>query len=179
MAVLSLTLLVVPLAWARAGHLDRSFGRGGVVTTSFGKGSAAMGQAVALARGGRIVVAGVVQTRSGGSQMAVARYTAAGRLDARFGTGGLVRTAFPGGAVAFGVAIDGNGRIVVAGSSSDKIAVARFTAFGGADSSFGSHGVLTTGFPGLHASGQAVVVLPDNEIVVAGGAGRPDGAGQR
>lgn len=177
LVALSLLLLTAAPAWARAGDLDRSFGHGGVVTTSFGHGSTAMGQAVASSRGGLIVV-GLVQTRSAGSQMAVARYTMAGRLDARFGAGGLARTAFPAGATAFGVAIDAKGRIVAAGSSSNRIAVARFTGSGRLDPSFGANGMVTTAFPGLHASGQAVVTLSGNAVVVAGGAGRSDGTGQ-
>jgi uncharacterized delta-60 repeat protein len=179
MLVVVLSMLaVVSQAWARAGRLDRSFGRSGLVTTSFGAGSSAMGQAVALTRGGLIVVAGQLQTKSGASVMAVARYTSAGRLDRRFGRGGLVRTAFPGQAMAFGVAVDAKGRVVVAGSSSVGIAVARYTTSGRLDRSFGSNGKVTTAFPGLQAGGQAVVVMPDNSIVVAGGAGKSDGSGQ-
>ena len=140
LVVVSSMLLVAAQASARAGRLDRSFGRGGLVTTSFGTGSSAAGQAVALTQGGLILVAGQLQTKSGATVMALARYTGAGRLDRRFGHGGLVRTAFPGQTNAFGIAVDGKGRALVVGSSGNRFAVARYTTSGRLDRTFGSRG---------------------------------------
>jgi uncharacterized delta-60 repeat protein len=178
--VLAVASLLVAAASASAtpGDLDRSFGHGGTVLTSFGAGEQATGQAVALARGNRIVVAGQLFTAAGDSEFALARYTSAGRLDRGFGDDGLVRTAFPGGARGFAVAVDRSGRIVVAGSSSNDLALARYTWSGRLDRSFGSGGKVTTAFPGRQVRGQAVVLLPAGGIAVAGGATLPDGTGQ-
>lgn len=128
-----------------------------------------------MTRGQFIVVAGQVQTASGATEIGVARYTPAGRQDPRFGKGGLVETAFPGGASAAAVVVDPQGRIVVAGSTGNDFALARYTPTGRLDGSFGSSGRVTTAFPGLQASGQALVLLPGGGIVVAGGAERSDG----
>jgi uncharacterized delta-60 repeat protein len=166
-------------ARARAGDLDPSFGSGGVVTTSFGAGSFATGQAVTLTRRGRrIVVAGQLEPASGPPRMALARYTRGGRLDRRFGAGGLVQTAFAGAASADAVAADRHGRIVAAGTSGDRIAVARYTRAGRLDPRFGSRGRVTTAFAGLRASGNALVLLRGGAIVVAGGVQASDGSGQ-
>ena len=174
---LSSLLLVASAAWARGGGLDGTFGRGGVVRTSFGAGEAADGQAIALTGRQLIVVAGQVQTASGTSAMAVARYTSAGRLDPGFGSAGLVQTTCPGGATGLAVAVDGSGRVLVAGSSGNDIALARYTPAGQLDPTFGSAGRVITAFAGLEVSGDALVLLPDGGIVVAGGATRNDGTG--
>ncbi len=172
-------LLAAPAVWARAGDLDPSFGSGGVLTTSFGAGTFATGQAVAMTRRGRrIIVAGQLQPASGRPRMALARYTRAGRLDRRFGNGGLAQTAFPGAASAFAVGVDGRDRIVAAGTSANRIAVARYTRSGRLDRRFGSNGKVTTAFPRRRARGQAVVVLPGGKIVVGGGVQRADGSDQ-
>ena len=63
---------------------------------------------------------------------AIARYTTSGSLDVSFGTGGLVTTDFSGSNdFANSVAIDANGRIIVAGSSfilmgPSKFVIARY-----------------------------------------------------
>jgi hypothetical protein len=61
------------------------------------------------------VVAGTVGTQPPNFDMAVVRYTPAGNLDAGFGTGGIVRTDLGADERAYGMRIQGNGRIVVAG----------------------------------------------------------------
>src|SRR4029077_6628971 len=99
---------------------------------------------VALQPDGKIVVVG----RSGGLtgfDFGVVRYDADGSLDTGFGTGGMVRTDFAGGAdYAHGVAIQGDGKIVVAGHAGlvndNDFALARYNADGSLDASFGSGG---------------------------------------
>ncbi|MFL5830579.1 MAG: hypothetical protein ACJ76X_11735 [Solirubrobacteraceae bacterium] len=165
-------------AWGRAGALDRSFGQRGIVRTSFGPASSATAQAVALTRGGRVVVAGQAQTGQGSTVMAVARYKPSGALDRSFGSGGLVQTAFAqGGGPALAVAVDGRGRTIVAGSSGNDFAVARYTPRGRLDRSFGSGGEVVTSFPGLEVNAQAIALLPNGSTVVGGGGSRSDGTG--
>src|SRR5437870_4521249 len=97
-----------------------------------------------------------------------------GDLDATFGTGGRVLTDFGGGAGARALALQADGRIVVAGRSrvavGDDFALARYNPNGSLDSSFGSGGRVLTDF-GLDDEARAVVLQADGKIVVAGGFG--------
>src|SRR5437879_772843 len=139
--------ILVPLdAGAAPGSLDTSFGLTGRVVTPIGV-SGDLG-AVALDSSGRIVVAG--STYNGTNyDVAVVRYTTSGSLDTTFGGGGKVTT--PMGTSndeGQAVAIDSSGRIVVAGYSfngtNKDVAVVRYTASGGLDTTFGSGGKVTT-----------------------------------
>ncbi len=175
---ISLLLLAASSAWAAAGALDRSFARNGIATISFPKNTSATGQAVALTAGQLIVVAGDVTAPSGSGQIVVARYTPAGRLDPRFGRGGIVRTSFSSGPTVSGVAVDAKGRVVVAGANGSGFVVVRYTPAGRLDPGFGSGGRVTTAFPGDQVNGGALVLLAGGGIVVAGGVTPPDGNNQ-
>lgn len=102
---------------------------------------------------------------------------APGDLDPTFGTRGLVTDTFGGSASNYGGAatVDSTGRIITAGESGGDFAVARYTAAGTLDPSFGGgDGVATTGF-GVDTRDSAVAVALDSigRIVVAGSTG-PD-----
>ena len=74
---------------------------------------------MAVQADGKIVVAGQCYNDSGGIDFCVARYSSAGVLDAGFGAGGKVIT--PIGALvgyAYAVAVQADGKIVVAGHCS-------------------------------------------------------------
>ena len=105
------------------GTPDGGFGTNGVVTIDFGTLADIVGGAV-LQPDGKIVVAGYSQSDE---DVAVVRLNANGSLDATFGTAGKAKVDF--GVATFGnaVALQKNGRIVVAGqrSGSDDFAVAR------------------------------------------------------
>src|SRR5262245_55714987 len=76
-------------------------------------------------------------------------HAADGDLDVTFGNGGLVVTDFgwprDGGN---GLAVDGNGRVIVAGQTAvpgeSHVAIARYTIGGVLDSAFGNNGNVTT-----------------------------------
>src|SRR5437870_12570568 len=82
---------------------------------------------------------------------------APGDLDPTFGNGGKVTTDFGSNtfAQAFALAVQTDGRIVVAGLSEpcavchSDFALARYQIDGSLDTSFGSGGKVTTGFGGL------------------------------
>lgn len=99
--------------YTSSGSLDTSFSTDGRITTSIGSGAAAYG--IGIEPSGGIVVAGTVGTQQPDFDMALVRYTPAGDLDAGFGTGGIVRTDLGADERAFGMRIQSNGRIVVAG----------------------------------------------------------------
>jgi uncharacterized delta-60 repeat protein len=105
------------------GSPDTGFGNAGTATFEFGTLANPLDDAV-LQPDGKIVVAGYSQD---GEVVAVARLTTGGALDPTFGTAGKATVDF--GVAMFGhaVALQKNGRIVVAGqlSGSDDFAVAR------------------------------------------------------
>jgi uncharacterized delta-60 repeat protein len=142
------------------GRLDSFFG-GGRVSTSFADG-AAEAFAALVQPDGRVVAVG---RASGG--FAVARYDTDGSLDAFFGAGGRVSTSFGGDAVAFGVALQADGRLVAVGAASGRFALARYDADGSLDPFFGGGGRVTTSFAG-DATAAAVAVQPDGKLVTVG-----------
>jgi uncharacterized delta-60 repeat protein len=100
------------------GHLDTSFGSGGLVLSDLGSASEDEPSAIALQKDGKIVVAGSSDA-GGTADFALARYTPAGALDPGFGSSGVTLTDLPGNGVdfVFAMAIQKDGRIVVAGRS--------------------------------------------------------------
>jgi uncharacterized delta-60 repeat protein len=150
------------------GSLDATFGSGGRVTTDFA-GDVDDAQGVVLQPDGRIVVAGSAITGSGGRDFAVARYLPNGSLDATFGASGVVTRNLLGNSdFVGGVALQPDGRIVVAGGSGGDFAVLRFNSDGSPDSGFGFGGVALTDFGSGLTFGYAVALQPNRRIVVTG-----------
>ncbi len=78
-----------------SGHLDPSFGAGGLMITKFGKSDTSEIRDVAFESGGRITVGGWVGTTTGNPRhFALARYFTNGSLDTFFGVNGQVTTDF-------------------------------------------------------------------------------------
>jgi uncharacterized delta-60 repeat protein len=120
------------------GRIDTSFGTNGTVLTNFAVDDE---PALALQRDGKIVA--VCGLRSP-SRFGLARYTPDGKLDPTFGEGGRVRTRFPERSVARDVAIEPDGKILVAGSTGGDFALARYNRDGTLDASFGTDGLVMT-----------------------------------
>jgi len=152
------------LRYNRDGSLDSTFGTGGKVTTNFGGSDAGLG--VILQKDGKIVVAGGADAGVT-SDFAVARYNRDGSLDVSFGTGGLVTTDFGGTDLGNAVALQKDGKIVVAGQTSGDFAVARYNTDGSLDTTFGVGGLVITDFAGVD-QGRSVAIQKDGKIVVAG-----------
>jgi uncharacterized delta-60 repeat protein len=97
-----------------------------------------------------------------------------GALDPSFGSGGFVTTDFGDGSATSAspraVAIQPDGKIVVAGDDSSQIVLVRYNPDGTLDAAFGNGGIVTTksGGPPFLSSAVAVVLQPDRKIVVAG-----------
>jgi len=150
------------------GDLDASFSRDGRDTPRWNA-SHDFGQATAIDSEGRIVVAG-----SSEGDMLLTRYFADGTLDTTFGGTGKVTINFGANEFASTVAIDSNGRILVAGSTSatgpGDFAVARLNVAGYPDSSFGAGGkVITPVGPGPGGA-RAITLDAQGRILVAGSA---------
>jgi len=152
------------------GSLDPTFGNGGIALTPGGGVTDAIRQP-----NGDIVVS----TGSG-----VARFLPTGKLDTTFGSGGTASAGFTGGEGGAGVALQPDGKIIWVGSQNTpgfpafgtfSFAVARFTANGSLDTSFGTGGQASVEFfappmQGAQEFARAVLVQPDGKILVAGSA---------
>ena len=152
------------------GTLDNSFSADGKVTTDFGTGDAGDddGWSVAIQQDGRIVVAGYSNIGTS-VDFALARYNTDGTLDNSFSADGKVTTDFgTGDDSGASVAIQLDGKIVVAGSSSGDFALARYNTDGTLDNSFSGDGKVTTDFGTGSSNGRSVAIQPDGKIVVAG-----------
>jgi uncharacterized delta-60 repeat protein len=127
---------------------------------------------------GKVIVAGY-STVSGNYDFSLIRYNADGTIDTSFGTSGKVFTAIDtGNDQAYSVALQSDGKIVVAGSAlvsgHSNFAIARYNANGTLDTSFGSGGKATLLIGSNSSTATSVVVQTDGKIVVGGYA---DGGG--
>jgi uncharacterized delta-60 repeat protein len=174
-------LLLPPLAQAaNPGHLDRSFGDGGWVSTRIVAHEYA--DAVAIDSQKRIVAAGAAADNS---LFGVARYRRSGRLDHSFSGNGKLTTEFPGSGIVFqwasSVAVDSRGRIVAAGGECTyddypqeggtiigcETPIARYLSNGSPDTSFSGDGKVATDFGGTNRA-NSVAIDSNDRIVVAG-----------
>ncbi|HLK41606.1 MAG TPA: hypothetical protein VKU41_32885 [Polyangiaceae bacterium] len=148
--------------------LDPTFD--GVFDFSSGPDSA---RAVALS-GSAYVLAGVANAGPS-SDVFLARLTASGSLDPSFAPdGGFVTTDVDGGQDdGRAVAVDGRGRIVVAGANASpggaasQIVVVRYTPSGSLDAAFGTGGVVVVQL-GSPSAANALALQADGKIVVGG-----------
>jgi uncharacterized delta-60 repeat protein len=145
------------------GRLDHTFGSRGFVATKFGSGEA-FATAVGLQPDGKIIAAG---SNSDAQVVTLARYTRTGALDPSFGSGGKVQSTLSAGAFAEAMALQPDGKILVAGQIGSDVLVARYLSDGALDPSFGSGGVAETSL-GSTAEARAVALQPDGKIVAAG-----------
>jgi uncharacterized delta-60 repeat protein len=157
------------------GTLDTSFDADGKVTTDMVTDEQEEALGVAIQADGKIVVVGYTGTPGSGgpANFALARYNADGSLDGTFGSGGKVVSGVLGNAYA--VAVQPDGRIVVAGEVSiangadfSNFAVARYNANGTLDAGFGSAGQLTTDFGGGTNTARNIVLQANGAIIVSG-----------
>jgi uncharacterized delta-60 repeat protein len=174
--LLASSLLVASLAAADAfaapGDLDPTFGTGGVVTLPIAL--HAGGQAVAIQGDGKIVVAGYVTTESS-VDMLVVRLDGAGVLDPSFGTGGVVTLPAGVQSIAQAVALQADGKIVVAGGAfvapdviEYDLRLARLLpADGQLDATFGTGGIVETPAAATQPGVQAVAIQADGKILAA------------
>jgi uncharacterized delta-60 repeat protein len=149
------------------GSLDTGFGSSGKVTTDFG--GSEIANAVAIDGNDNILLAGNV-----GLGFGVIRHSPDGTLDTGFGTGGLTSTDFGFSDVANAMAIQTNGKIVVAGHTGSlgnvNIAMARYNTDGSLDATFGTGGKVVSDFGGSEF-GTSMAIQKDGKIIVAGFAG--------
>jgi uncharacterized delta-60 repeat protein len=170
--VAALAALVVgvcaPAALAAPGDLDSTYGSGGKATIDFGANEGAF--ALRLQPDGKLVLGGYVQSNAG-HRSAAFRLMENGTRDLGFSGDGAGEIDFGSTDVANAVALQSDGKIVLAGQTEptgSNFTVGRLTAAGAPDGTFsGATGGDTVEFFG-NDSAHAVFVQPDGSIVLAG-----------
>jgi uncharacterized delta-60 repeat protein len=155
------------------GSLDTSFDTDGKVTTPIGT-SSDCGYSMAVQADGKIVVAGYAINST--IDFALVRYNADGSLDTGFDSDGKVTTSIGAGRsddLAYSVAVQADGKILVAGLSSvgtnsGDFALVRYNADGSLDTSFDTDGKVTTPIGAGDDVGYSVAVQADGKILLAG-----------
>jgi uncharacterized delta-60 repeat protein len=156
------------------GVLDTDFANDGVFTYRHLGDYSDYGNFVALQPDGKIVAAG--SSYDGQSfKMVLLRLDVNGKLDNGFGTGGVAIYQRQPSVYdyAFGVAIQQDGQILVAGTSNnganDDAIVLRYDSHGVLDASFAENGVFTfNGVADSEDRAHGIAIQSDRRIVVAG-----------
>jgi uncharacterized delta-60 repeat protein len=156
-----------------SGWTDFSFGGGpgkggdGGSWIPVGTGNDSEAFAVKMTAAQKIVAAGRASNGSN-NDFALVRFNSNGVVDSAFGSANGVVTDFGGDDIIRALAVQPDGKYVVAGTSGSRVALARYLTNGQLDPSFGggTGKVLTT--VGTSDEARGVVLQPDGRIVVAG-----------
>lgn len=171
-------IAVVPAGAAAApGDPDPTFGTAGATTAQFAPGPRGFTRAfgLALAPDGKVLVTGRAGHRPasgddyGESNVLVARFTPDGAVDPTFGEGGAATAPLAGHGSS--IAVQADGKPVVAGSGERSWLVARYTQDGELDPTFGDGGLAPLP-PGTRNDNTVyatnVVIQSTGRIVVGG-----------
>ena len=155
------------------GTLDNTFGISGIATLEIDDfDTEAM--SIAMQTDGKIVVTGLSQDQFNGNFYAIlARFNTNGFLDNTFGTNGVVDLPAGNGYVGKSVAIQSDGKIVIACASQSSVGnfvVIRCNANGSADNTFDTDGKVSTNVGTDNSFAKSLVLQSDGKIVVCGAA---------
>ena len=154
------------------GTLDDAFGNAGIVVTDSGN-PADYAVGMALQSDGKIVLGGYSNVGDPqGNYITLARYNPNGVLDTTFAGSGRISTLLsPTGTFISGLALQADGKIVVAGGPpGGGVLLARYNASGSLDASFGTNGNVFEVIEGSAGPIRAMTIQPDGKIVVVGSA---------
>ena len=160
-----------------AGGLDSTFGGDGLVTMSLSMSNEEVQTLVVLPTG---IIAGGYAEQRYLPRFAIAKLRSDGSRVLSFANRG-VRTVNlgPGADAAYGLAVQDDGRPVLAGYASNSgradWGAVRLGTGGALDRSFGGDGIVTTGFTPFYELAEAVSIQPNGRIVVAGRVHGPSG----
>ena len=149
------------------GSLDNTFGNSGILINLNG-GNSDYGSSVKLQKDGKIVIAG-----SHNYDLRIVRYNQNGALDNTFGNGGIVITPILNWALAYSLAIQEDGKITVAGSSTEAVirfefTLVRYNTNGSLDNSFGINGIVRTPIGANSSDAFSIAIQKDGKIIAAG-----------
>jgi uncharacterized delta-60 repeat protein len=164
-------LIGVSAAGAASGDLDPTFNDDGTLTTNFPRGSEAATD-LAVGPDGKIVVVGGA-FRNFRWYFGVARFNPDGTLDRSFDGDGKTVTGFTSGSAwPYGVKIQPDGKIVVAGKARGSFALVRYLPNGRLDTSFGGDGKVRTNLTSRDDAAYDLVIQANGRIVAGGAANR-------
>lgn len=169
----TITLFSTAFTFAQTGSLDISFDTDGKVTTAIGTGSNVIYDIV-LQADGKIVAVGNANNGTN-EDIALARYNIDGSLDPTFDTDGIVITDLGlGDDIGYGIALQPDGKIVVAGESSNgtnsDFVIVRYHTDGSLDNTFDGDGYTRTDFDNFNDKARDVAIQSDGKIVAGGSA---------
>jgi uncharacterized delta-60 repeat protein len=155
------------------GSLDTSLAGDGTLATTLSANNADLAKDVVVDSLGRIVLAGYMSPDGTDVDLAVVRYLPDGTLDTTFDGDGVATTSVASGhAVGNGLAIDSQGRLVLAGYSRNgtnrEFLTARYLSNGSLDTAFGNDGIASTDVDAGESFGQDVLLDGNGAIIVAG-----------
>jgi len=164
------------------GTLDSTFGSAGLVSARFEPGrsdTVSLASSVAIQSDGKIVITGdsfvlnpLARDYALDSNFGIARYNSDGTPDETFGVAGFVTADFGSFDRAHALAIQSDGKIVVAGDSTSNgkapytLILIRYNSDGALDNTFGNGGRALPVVGSFQVS--ALALQPDAKIVVAG-----------
>ena len=161
---------IVVARYSSTGVLDPTFGTGGIAT--FDVAGYDKPESILVQPSGRIVVSGTVD-RLVDSLAMVMGITSSGALDPTFGTAGVTTVNWlvaDSNEEVRGMSTQSSGKIIVFGEwSNSSMTVARFTADGAVDTSFGTGGKRDMVFPNPSANPFDGAVAPDDSLYIVGG----------
>ena len=146
------------------GSLDNTFGSGGIVITYVG--TYGMACAIDIQTDGKIVMAGIA-TNGGQPFFALTRHNSNGSIDNTFGSGGVVTTSIGAASDATAIAIQADGKIVVAGQAQQHFALSRYNTNGSLDNTFGVGGIVNEA-SGTSSRFYDIDIQADGKILAAG-----------
>jgi len=167
--------------YSSSGVLDETYGNNGKATAliTISGGSTSLGGAVQQSDG-KIILAGMGYNGTD-NDIVLVRFGTDGVLDSSFGVGGIYRSDVGTNEGAYAIAIQEDGRILVAGFAENEIdhdsdfLIARYTTAGAPDPSFGTNGFVATPFASDYGECRIAVfnklaILNDGSIIAAGSA---------
>jgi uncharacterized delta-60 repeat protein len=154
--------------YSKDGFLDPTFGHLGATTVSFGL-PHTEANSVVVQSDGKIVVAGYIGA-DGINEWLLMRFDADGSIDNTFGNGGLVLTEIDhiANCRASSLALQPDGKIVVAGTAGGAGILARYQTDGSLDTMFGKNGEVVTFLGGDPKASFHLAIQADGKIVAAG-----------
>ena len=176
LVAIAATLVAAGVAGSAPGNLDPTFSNDGWLLSRDFSGDlhqfeARSAEDIALQPDGKIVAAGELHDVSPSTTylLGALRYTAGGDLDRSFGQGRVLATDVGRLGIAHSVALQRDGKIVLAGEEHERwppgIVVARYLPNGTLDRTFGEAGIVRTARRWWVGSGFDVAIQSDGKIV--------------
>jgi uncharacterized delta-60 repeat protein len=148
------------------GSLDSTFDNDGISIISFA-GLSMQGYAVTIQNDNKILIA--AQTfNSVNYDFSVIRLNTNGSLDATFDNDGIVYTNIVGDDLVYAIALQTDGKIVVAGSSNSDYSAVRYNTDGSLDITFDGDGKVRTTVTNADDMATCLTIQSDGRIVLGG-----------